>query len=100
MMAIPLLVCVAMSSLSLCVADQMKYLIMALKHELKKKNNKRLQIEKANMFSFAFTSMFKHVLHTSDQEFRGNRYIMLQCSHGYDSTSHLHSDSDEIFTTI
>ena len=37
MMERPLLVCVAMSSLLLCVADQMKYLIMALKHELKKK---------------------------------------------------------------
>ena len=36
MMARPLLVCVAMSSLLLCVADQMKYLIMALKHELKR----------------------------------------------------------------
>ena len=99
MMARPLLVCVAMTSLLLCVADQMKYLIMALKHELKKTNIKRLQIVQANMFSFAFTSMFKHVLLSSDQEFR-NRYIMLQCSHGYDSTSHLHSDSDEIFTTI
>ena len=84
MMAIPLLVCVVMPSLLLCVADQIKYLIMALKHELKKNLGKYV--------FFAFTSMFKHVLHTSDQEFRGNRYIMLQCSHGYDSTSHLHSD--------